>query len=57
MQRRAIVVLSDGEDTASMVDDEQLIDLARRAGVVIYTIGLLTPPARGTPRPPCPRTC
>ncbi len=54
MQRRAIVVLSDGEDTASMVDDEQLIDLARRAGVVIYTIGLLTPPAPGHPGPTVP---
>jgi len=47
LSRRAIVVLTDGEDTASMVSDEQLIDLARRAGVVIYTIGLLTPPAAG----------
>ena len=54
MQRRAIVVLSDGEDTASMVDDEQLIDLARRAGVVIYAIGLLTPPAPGHPAPTLP---
>jgi Ca-activated chloride channel family protein len=54
MQRRAIVVLSDGEDTASMVDDEQLIDLARRAGVVVYTIGLLTPPAAGHLAPTVP---
>jgi VWFA-related protein len=54
MQRRAIVVLSDGEDTASMVDDEQLIDLARRSGVVIYAIGLLTPPAAGRPAPTVP---
>jgi Ca-activated chloride channel family protein len=54
MQRRAIVVLSDGEDTASMVDDEQLIDLARRAGVVVYTIGLLTPPVAGHPVPTVP---
>jgi Ca-activated chloride channel family protein len=54
MQRRAIVVLSDGEDTASMVDDEQLIELARRAGVVVYTIGLLTPPVAGRPAPTVP---
>ncbi len=54
MQRRAIVVLSDGEDTASMVDDEQLLDLARRAGVVIYAIGLLTPPVLGHPAPTVP---
>jgi Ca-activated chloride channel family protein len=54
LNRRAIVVLSDGEDTASMVDDEQLIELARRAGVVIYTIGLLTRPAAGQPAPSVP---
>lgn len=49
LARRAIVVLSDGEDTASMVDDEQLLDVARRAGVVVYTIGLLKPPPAGKP--------
>lgn len=49
LARRAIVVLSDGEDTASMVDDEQLLDVARRAGVVVYTIGLLKPPPPGQP--------
>jgi Ca-activated chloride channel family protein len=54
LQRRAIVVLSDGEDTASMVDDEQLIDLARQAGVVVYTIGLLAPPVAGRPAPTVP---
>ena len=40
LSRRAIVLLTDGEDTASMVGDEQVIDLARRAGVVLYPIGL-----------------
>jgi Ca-activated chloride channel family protein len=49
LNRRAIVVLTDGEDTASMVDDEQLLDLARRAGVVVYAIGL---PPRATPGRP-----
>jgi hypothetical protein len=34
------VLLTDGEDTASMVGDEQVIDLARRAGVVLYPVGL-----------------
>jgi Ca-activated chloride channel family protein len=43
--RRAVIGLSDGEDTASVIDDEQILDLARRAGVVVYTIGLLKPPA------------
>ncbi len=45
--RRAVIVLSDGEDTASMIDDEQILDLARRAGVVVYTIGLLKANAVG----------
>lgn len=54
LHRRAVVVLSDGEDTASMVDDEQLIDLARQAGVALYTVGLLTPPIAGRPAPTVP---
>ncbi len=54
LARRAIIVFSDGEDTASMVDDEQLLDLARRAGVVVYTIGLLTPPVAGRLVEPLP---
>jgi Ca-activated chloride channel family protein len=47
LSRSAIVLLSDGEDTASMVDDEQLIDLARRSRVVIYPIGLMRRAAEG----------
>jgi len=54
LARRAIVLLTDGEDTASLVSDDQLLDLARRAGVVVYTIGLLTPPAAGQPPAPVP---
>jgi len=54
LDRRAIVLLSDGEDTASMVDDDQLVELARRAGVAIYAIGLLTPPRPGQPAPTVP---
>jgi Ca-activated chloride channel family protein len=41
LARRAVVVLTDGEDTASMVSDEQLLELAQRAGVVVYAIGML----------------
>jgi Ca-activated chloride channel family protein len=40
VRRRAIVVLSDGEDTASLLSFDELIAEARRAGVTIYTIGL-----------------
>src|SRR5262245_17831806 len=36
IRRRAIVVLTDGEDTASVITDEQVIDLARRTGIGIY---------------------
>jgi Ca-activated chloride channel family protein len=40
LRRLAIVLLSDGEDTASLVDDEQVIELARRAEIAIYAISL-----------------
>ena len=39
-RRLAMVVLSDGEDTSSLVSEEQLMDLARRAEVAVYSIGL-----------------
>ena len=40
VRRRAIVVLSDGEDTASLLTFDDLLAEAKRAGVTIYTIGL-----------------
>jgi Ca-activated chloride channel homolog len=40
VRRRAIVLLSDGEDTASGLSFDELMAEARRAGVTIYTIGL-----------------
>src|SRR5581483_11369207 len=36
--RRAIVLLSDGEDNQSHVTREEAIDMADRAGVIVYTI-------------------
>lgn len=39
-RRRAIVVLTDGEDTSSIVTEDQLLDLARRSEVAVYAIGL-----------------
>jgi len=36
--RKAIVLLSDGEDNQSHVTREEAIDMADRAGVIIYTI-------------------
>ena len=40
LRRRAIVLLSDGEDTASLVNDEQVLDLARQTEIAIYSISL-----------------
>lgn len=43
IRRQAIVVLSDGADTSSLVSFEEVVDLARRSGVSIYTILLKSP--------------
>jgi Ca-activated chloride channel family protein len=40
LRRMAIVVLSDGEDTASLVNDDQVLDLARTSGIAVYGISL-----------------
>lgn len=40
LRRRAIVLLSDGEDTASLVSDEQVLDLAKKSEITIYAISL-----------------
>lgn len=37
--RRAIILLSDGNDTQSRVTREEAIEMAQRAGVIVYTIG------------------
>lgn len=37
-RRRAIILLSDGEDTASMVSDDQVLEAARSCEVGIYSI-------------------
>ena len=42
VHREAIVVLSDGEDTSSLVTFEEVLDLAKRSETVIYSIGLKT---------------
>jgi Ca-activated chloride channel family protein len=39
-RRRAIIVLSDGDDTSSLVSFDEVLDLASRSDTVIYTIGL-----------------
>jgi len=40
VRRQTIVVLSDGEDTSSLVPFEEVLELAKRSDVVIYTIGI-----------------
>ena len=40
IRRQAIVVLSDGADTSSLVEYEEVRDVARRSETVIYAIGL-----------------
>lgn len=43
IRRQAIVVLTDGEDTSSMLSFEDLMDAAKRAGVAIYAISVISP--------------
>lgn len=38
--QRALIVISDGQDTSSKFDYAQAIEYARRTGVPIYTVGL-----------------
>jgi len=46
VRRRAVALLTDGEDTSSIVSFEDVMALARKAGVNIYSIALQsTPPA------------
>ena len=40
IRRRAIIVLSDGEDTSSLVTYEEVLELAKRSETALYTIGL-----------------
>ncbi len=40
VRRQAIIVLSDGEDTSSLITFEEVLDLAKRSETAIYTIGI-----------------
>jgi Ca-activated chloride channel family protein len=40
LRRLAVILLSDGEDTASLVSEDQVIDLARKTEIGIYAISL-----------------
>jgi Ca-activated chloride channel family protein len=40
VRRQALVLLSDGDDTASLVSYDDVMDVAKQAGIAIYTITL-----------------
>ena len=40
LRRRAVVLLTDGEDTSSLVSDDQVLELAKKTEVNIYAISL-----------------
>jgi Ca-activated chloride channel homolog len=40
LRRRAVVLLTDGEDTASIVNDDQVLELARRLEIAVYAVSL-----------------
>ena len=48
IRRQAIIVLSDGEDTSSLLPFEEVLDLAKRSETAIYSIVLRTPDGPGT---------
>ncbi len=48
IRRQAIVVLSDGEDTSSLVTFERVMELAKETDVTIYTISLRQQSGRRT---------
>lgn len=43
VRRPAIVLLTDGQDTSSLIQFDDLLDRARRAGVAIYSISVMSP--------------
>jgi Ca-activated chloride channel homolog len=48
IRREAIIVLSDGEDTSSLLPFEEVLDLAKRSETAIYSIGLRAGENAGT---------
>lgn len=45
LTRQAVVILSDGEDTSSLVSDEQVLQLAKKGNVTVFAISLRQPRA------------
>lgn len=48
IRRQAIVLLSDGEDTSSLLPFDEVLDLAKRSETAIYDIGLRSEEETGT---------
>jgi Ca-activated chloride channel family protein len=46
IRRQAILVLTDGDDTSSLVGFDDVMDVAKNSGIAIYTITLRTEPQR-----------
>jgi Ca-activated chloride channel family protein len=42
VRRQALLVLSDGDDTSSLVDFDDVMEVAKQSGIAIYTITLRT---------------
>jgi Ca-activated chloride channel homolog len=49
-QQKLLLLLTDGNDTASRVPPEHAADIAKQKGVVVYTIGVGDPNASGDDR-------
>jgi Ca-activated chloride channel homolog len=49
-QQKLLILLTDGNDTASRVPPEHAADIARQKGLVVYTIGVGDPNATGDDR-------
>jgi len=43
VRRQAIVLLSDGDDTASLISSDDVSEMARRAGILVYSVSLRSP--------------
>ena len=50
-RRKAMVVLSDGEDTSSLVSFDEVLEVASRSDTVVYPIGLGQAASGATRRP------
>ncbi len=41
VRRKAVVILSDGEDTSSLIDFDDVVDLAKRTETSVYSVGMM----------------